>query len=176
MTRAVMVRLFWGGLVILVTAALLLRVVPVAAPTNPEDVEPLNMPDFGGVDAVVAEYGDSGILVGERNPFDPKGDRWTAAPITEERVASKAPRRGAPGGIRGVFKVPGVEGVLTDDGFISVGETVQGVRVQKVEREEVTFSLDRNETATWVNAERDRRRKAFERRGLHLGNEEDRTP
>ena len=92
MTRPLMVRLFWGGLVILVTAALLLRVVPVAAPTNP------------------------------------------------------------------------------------VGETVQGVRVQKVEREEVTFSLDRNETATWVNAERDRRRKAFERRGLHLGNEEDRTP
>lgn len=176
MTAPLTVRLFWLGLAMVAVVAVLLRLIPVTTPSGVAEAEPLNLPQISAAEARATQYGESGVVIGERNPFDQSGERWTPQAVVVERPATEARRRGAPQGIRGLFKVPGVEGVLTDDGFVSVGGTVDGAQVERVDADEVMFSLDRDATATWVNTERNRRREAFEKRGLNLNAEKDRTP
>jgi len=170
MTGPLGIRLCWAGLLLVAALTVALRLAPVSTASSPGPVEPLQLPDVGGADAATVEYGDSGVLVSERNPFDPQGLRWTpkAAPAPQRAKASVAPAPGAPSGIKGVFQIPGVEGVFVADGFISLGETVQGARVQRVDPEAVVFSLDGKRTATWANTEREQRKKQFRELGLPL--------
>ena len=97
------------------------------------------------------------------NVFDPKGLDWKK--IT--RVAGKKSSTIKDlGNIKGIIRVPGFAGVLTDRGFVRVGERIAGGRLVAVEDGVAIVEISGKKVSVAVDKSREKRRRQFKSLGF----------
>jgi len=98
---------------------------------------------------------DLGFLdVPENNFFDLKGEHWFS--VVREKPTFKAGKRVK---LQGIVKLSGVEGVLTDQGFVLVGQMLNGGRLLRVEKGKAIIDVLGAEKVLVINNEAINRKK-----------------
>ena len=96
-----------------------------------------------------------------RNVFDPGGRPWRPA-VGKPTVVTTPAKAPAPRGrFRGLVRLGGVEGVFTDDGFVTVGGEVQGGRLEAVEDGKAVVRTSEGVRELPINPDREDRRDAL---------------
>lgn len=92
-----------------------------------DNADTLSVPSYSPPAQVAVDY----PVIG-RNVFDPSGQAWQTSEKAK-RFAGNAAPAAANGDIKGVIKIPGVEGVLMGKEFVPVGKSLLGGNLEKVE-------------------------------------------
>jgi len=90
----------------------------------------------------------------ENNFFDLKGEHWFS--VVREKPTFKAGKRLK---LQGIVKLSGVEGVLTDQGFVLIGQMLNGGRLLRVEKGKAIIEVLGAEKVLLINNETINRKK-----------------
>lgn len=94
------------------------------------------------------------LAVPENNFFDLKGGHWFS--VVREKPSFKAGKRLK---LQGIVKLSGVEGVLTDQGFVLIGQILNGGRLLRVEKGKAIIDVLGTEKVLLINNEAINRKK-----------------
>jgi len=97
------------------------------------------------------------------NVFDPKGLDWKK--ITRA-AGNKSSTIKDLGNIKGIIRIPGFAGVLTDQGFVRVGEGIAGGRLVAVEDGVAIVDISGKKVSVAVDKSREKRRRQFKSLGF----------
>ena len=169
MNAYILVRILWAGLVLIGVAAVVLVLMPAEVKSGADNVAPIPVPGAGqnGGHNLLAGYVD--VALPQWNVFDPEGKPWKLqreAPRQPKTVEAKKPDSFKLEGVKGILQLPGLDGMVTEKGFVEVGETYEGARIREVQSGSVIFTAKGKEQILTVNPERDKRRASFEQFGL----------
>ncbi len=163
------VRALWAALAMLGIASALLLVVRPTLDPEIDSIVPISVaemkPDLGA-DTV---RGPVFVMLPEWNIFAENGEPWQqvqapAAAATPDRVR-KAQKFNADG-IKGSLRMPGLEGVMTDQGFVAVGGSLEGAEILSLQNGEIVVSTSGQEQSVVVNPTRQQRKAKFEAIGF----------
>jgi len=96
-------------------------------PEAPAQVEPMQLPSFAVPDLLRRPL----PAMPTRNVFDQDGKPWEPAPIAASGKEQK-PAASVVAAAHGLIQLPGIEGVLTDTGFVSDGQTLPDGQLKRV--------------------------------------------
>lgn len=137
------------------------------------NVKPISVPGAVGVVDDAADVPMEQLIdIPRWNPFDPNGEQWTPArkqPVAAKKKQISAQQQVKVEGVTGILRLPGLQGVITDKGFIEVGEVFSGAEVRQVGDGEAVFSVSgKDELVIRINPQRDERRDSFRALGMPL--------
>lgn len=134
------------------------------------DVKPISVP--GAVDNGVAVLPEQTSDIPQWNPFDPKGEPWSLVRRKPDEVKRQqvSPQQTIQvEGVTGVLRLPGLQGVMTDQGFVEVGELFSGAEVRQIGDGVAVFSVaGKGEQVIRIDPERDKRRASFQALGMPI--------
>jgi len=134
------------------------------------DVKPISVP--GKIDDALAVPPEYAIDIPQWNPFDPNGEAWTLVPkraVEVEKKSVSPPQTVQVEGVTGLLRLPGLQGVITEQGFIEVGELFSGAEVRRVGDGEAVFSaVGKGDLVIRIDPKRDERRASFRAAGMPL--------
>jgi len=97
------------------------------------------------------------------NVFDPEGKDWK-----KQRVVKSSKSNGSEKmqDIKGILQLPSLSGVLTDNGFVAVGEKLSGWELLSVNNGKAVLQKQGKKIDIWVDKSRKKRKIQFEKMGF----------
>lgn len=96
----------------------------------------------------------------ERNPFAADGQHWRPEAQTPQ-ISQPQPAGPKPVNLRGLIRIGSLEGVFVDDGYVAVGEALQGGRLEAATEGGAVIRSDQGERRLVLDPDRKKRRNAL---------------